>query len=159
MDFQRLFLSAEGRIGRGEFWAGWCILFVVNMVLHFLPVIGSLIGLLLIYPWVCVYSKRLHDMGRSGWLQIIPTAIFFIAVAFMIATSLSAIIQAGGAANSSTSAFVAAMGGSILIFCLWLLVALGFLLWVGISAGQPGPNRFGADPDGMVDMVSPATFD
>jgi uncharacterized membrane protein YhaH (DUF805 family) len=148
MDFQKLFLSAEGRIGRGEFWAGWCILFVVNMVLHFIPIIGWFAGLALIYCWVCVYAKRLHDMGKSGWLQLIPMAILFGGIIFAIVAGVGAAITAN-ASNGSDAAGMAALGGfgvMALVLCLCLIVGIGFLLWVGLSQGEPGDNRYGPPP-------------
>lgn len=149
MDFQKLFLSANGRIGRSEFWAGWCILFVANLVLHFIPVIGWIAALVMIYCWVCVYSKRLHDMGKSGWLQIIPMVVMFGGVIFAVVAGIGAVIGAGASGGSDAAAVTAALGGvgiMFLVLALCLLISLGFLLWVGLSASEPGDNRYGPSP-------------
>lgn len=159
MDFQKLFLSADGRIGRGEFWAGWCILFVINLVVHFIPGPGQLIALVLIYPWVCVYSKRLHDMGKSGWLQLIPIVVFLVAIIVGVIAGGTAAIMGAMSGHSDAEAGMAALGGLGLFFillCLALLVSLIFLLWVGISPTQPGENRYGPEP-GTGATTPPAT--
>lgn len=159
MDFQKLFLSADGRIGRGEFWAGWCILFVVNLVLHFIPVIGWLAGLALIYCWVCVYSKRLHDMGKSGWLQLIPYGVFIAAIVIGFATGAGAVLTAMVSHQSDDAAGAMALGGlgmMGLMFLVACLVSLIFLLWVGISGTQPGDNRYGPEP-GTAPALPPTT--
>jgi len=40
-----------------------------------------------VYAGVCLYSKRLHDMGRSGWLQLIvliPVLGWLVLLYFML---------------------------------------------------------------------------
>ena len=66
MNWQFLFLSANGRIGQKDFWIGFLILFVAGIILGMIPVLGQIISIALIYPWVCLYSKRLHDFGKTG---------------------------------------------------------------------------------------------
>ena len=62
----------NGRAARPEFW--WFVLaqFVVGMVLNMvLPVLGMLFSLALLIPSLAAGSRRLHDTGRSGWLQLL----------------------------------------------------------------------------------------
>lgn len=62
----------NGRASLPEFW--WFVLAlcvagaVLNLVLPFLGMIFSL-GLML--PAVAVGARRLHDTGKSGWLQLV----------------------------------------------------------------------------------------
>ena len=63
----------NGRASRPEFW--WFVLFcfVVNMIgnavlRHW---IMSLVSLALFVPSIAVGSRRLHDIGKSGWLQLL----------------------------------------------------------------------------------------
>jgi uncharacterized membrane protein YhaH (DUF805 family) len=152
MDFKNLFLSANGRIGRGEFWIAFVILFVaqiiINMLAHAVHILG-LLGLVLIYFNVCVYSKRLHDMGKSGWLQLVPIAVFLVAgviAGVMGGTALLTAMANSGAANANPSAMMAALGSAGLAIGVAGLVALGFLLWVGLSPGEAGDNKYGSPP-------------
>jgi uncharacterized membrane protein YhaH (DUF805 family) len=146
MDFQRLFLRADGRIGRGEFWIGFLILFVLGWVLSFIPGIGHFIGFLLIYPWACVYSKRLHDMGKSGWLQLVVWGVW------LVAAVLAAVLGAGGAimamagGGQADASALAGLGLAFVVLCVALLVTLGFALWVGLSGSQAGDNAYGPPP-------------
>src|SRR6187399_1393789 len=69
MDWKSLFFSAEGRIGRQAFWIGWLVLLGIQVVAGWIPVVGHALGLVALFCWVCLCTKRLHDMGRSGWWQ------------------------------------------------------------------------------------------
>ena len=59
------FANFEGRARRSEFW--WFQLFTY--------IISSLTcgigGLVLLLPTIAVTARRLHDTGRSGWLQLL----------------------------------------------------------------------------------------
>jgi len=118
-----LFLSMNGRIGRGKFWLGLLGLFVAYIVLAIIlgfsglmsvdpetgmPMgagywIGTLIMMAVtIWPSICIYGKRFHDRDKSAWWMLI--------------------------------------GLVPIIGAVWLLVECGLL------QGTDGPNRFGSDP-------------
>jgi uncharacterized membrane protein YhaH (DUF805 family) len=82
MDYQALFLTAEGRINRKTYWIGAVILFVVNIVLTLLGLAArehisilywlfTLVSIALIYPGLCIAIKRFHDRDKSGWWVLI----------------------------------------------------------------------------------------
>ncbi len=149
MDWKTLFFSPDGRIGRSTFWIGWLVLLGVNVVLGWIPLIGFLLSLVTIYCNVCVTSKRLHDMGRSGFLQLIPiilcTTLCIGAIVMVAGPAIMA-----GIADASEDAIVAALmagiGGMILAVLAAFVIGFGFLLWIGISLGDKGDNRYGPPP-------------
>jgi uncharacterized membrane protein YhaH (DUF805 family) len=69
----RKYADFNGRAGRSEFWwfalFTFCVSIVVSMVLGSL--LGSLVNLALTLPSLAVCSRRLHDIGKSGWLQLL----------------------------------------------------------------------------------------
>lgn len=146
-DWQKLFLSFEGRIRRTHFWIGWLILLGVNVVAGWIPLLGSLISLALIWPNLAISVKRLHDMGHTGWLVVIPWAVCVVAgiVAFTM-MGFSAILNASALEREDPVAILGLLGPALGLFGLALLVGLGFLLWIGLTDGQRGDNRFGSDP-------------
>ena len=62
----------NGRAARPEFWwfmlAQIVVLLIAGMVSNLLEALVSL-GLLL--PGLAVGARRLHDIGKSGWLQLL----------------------------------------------------------------------------------------
>ena len=151
MDWNRLFFSADGRIGRQAFWVGFLILLGAGVVLGWIPILGALISIALIYPWVCLFSKRFHDMGKSGWFALLPVALPAVFFAIAIATGLSGII--GGAIlskevgdDAAAGPVLAGLGMAFLFFGLGMLVWLGGTLWAGLTEGNPGENHYGPPP-------------
>ena len=74
------FFGFEGRIGRGSWWLGMIILFLVNVanavimgLLENGPALipNVIIAFALLWPWLAIMSKRWHDRGKSGvWTLI-----------------------------------------------------------------------------------------
>jgi uncharacterized membrane protein YhaH (DUF805 family) len=61
-----------GRAVRSEFW--WFFLFqiIVMVVAGFLgDVVSGIVSIALLLPALAVGARRLHDIGRSGWWQLL----------------------------------------------------------------------------------------
>ena len=72
----------SGRAGRPEFWwwilAIWILNFIVSIFtgsfrgdVGFLWFIGWIITIILTLATIAVGCRRLHDTGKSGWLQLL----------------------------------------------------------------------------------------
>ena len=73
----------EGRARRSEFWwwilAMWILQIIVNVIFGgisgnrngFLAFIGWVITIILVLATIAVGCRRLHDTGKSGWLQLL----------------------------------------------------------------------------------------
>ena len=132
MDWVKLLLSPQGRITRAPFWFGIMVIIIASLALRLIPgPIGRLVSLVLLWPQICVNAKRLHDMGRTGWWLVAPILIGVagLAIAFVMGSG-------GGIPPQPAIAPLAVVA----------LVSLGFLLWLGLTPGQAGANRFGEAP-------------
>jgi uncharacterized membrane protein YhaH (DUF805 family) len=152
MDWQKLFLSPDGRIKRQDFWIGWAIVFAANLVLGWVPLLGFLVSLFCLYVMVCLYAKRLHDMGRSAWLQLAPWIVGILALIIGFALFGSALISAAMATRNaspgagSMALMLGSLGGFVMVLSLAGLIHLIFFIWVGATPGQVGENIYGPDP-------------
>ena len=126
--------STAGRRARLSFFGNF--LFVNIGVGVITAVAGGVDGLLaplvavacsIIGGWVniCLTTQRLHDIGRTGWVQAIPFAAMIPALALAARDELLAVLIGVG--------------------CL-LLASVGFLLWLMLMPGTQGSNAFGSPP-------------
>jgi uncharacterized membrane protein YhaH (DUF805 family) len=143
MDWQRTFFSAQGRMGRSDFWIGYLILFGISALVGWIfP-----IGLAALYATVCLFAKRLHDAGRSAWLILIPVGINIIMLSIALILFGSMIFAASRDDAGIEDAWgIAAVFGLIGFGLMGMTLNLAFLIWVGASQPSPGDNRFGSPP-------------
>ncbi|HGJ5872302.1 MAG TPA: DUF805 domain-containing protein [Arsenophonus apicola] len=88
MTLQQWALSFKGRIGRKPFWFGIVIWFLVMVMtsslqiyFSFSPYILLLLVILLLYPLAAIFTKRLHDRGKSGgWLLLLLLAFLLFSI-------------------------------------------------------------------------------
>ena len=107
-DWQKLLFSFEGRIRRSHFWIGWLICLGIGVVAGWLPIIGGLISIALIWPNLAISVKRLHDMGKSGWLVAVPWVVSVIGTIFAIGMiGLSAVRNASALEREDPLAILA----------------------------------------------------
>lgn len=151
MSISDVLFKPNGRIQAGQFWMGWGILVVANIVSNFIPILNFLLYFGLIYVGVCVYGKRLHDMGKSAWLVAIPWGIGLVLGIVGIVLSMPALmILADGdpRAMEDPVAVYGAMGPFLACVGVGMLVWLGLTIWVGTAASDPNDNQYGPGPAG-----------
>ena len=151
-DFKTAMFQFEGRLRRSHFWITWAILFVAGIVLGFIPILGTLIGLALLWPQTAMQVKRLHDMGRTGWWVLAPYGANLIMIIVTFATMFGTIaMNAEALENEDPAAIMALFGSFGLVALIFVVINLGWLLWLGIADSQPGRNKYGPNPKNPVD--------
>lgn len=149
LDWQKLLFSFEGRTRRSHFWIGWLICLGAGVVAGWIPVIGFFLSIALIWPNLAIGVKRLHDMGKSGWLVVIPWVVGIVgSIAAFSMMGVSAFSNASALEDGDPGAIMALLGPAMGLIAIIGLVCLGFLLWIGLSDGQSGENRYGPNPKG-----------
>ncbi len=125
--FDFLYVNPNGRTARGAFVAALVTLLIVAGFYAF--VVRGLTAhwclLMLVFPGIVLHARRLHDMGHSAWLVLIPGVLTLAAFAGWLR-----LFTFGAALNTALP--LAA-----------LVVAAGFALWGCLGSGQAEANRFG----------------
>ncbi len=148
-DFKTALFSFQGRLRRQHFWISWLICLGVGVVAGWIPILGALLSIALIWPNLAITVKRLHDMGHTGWLAAIPYAAGLVGTIAIFATvGASMMTNYTAIENEDPAAVMAMIGPSLGILGILCLVGLGFLIWIGVTDSQRGDNRFGPNPKG-----------
>ncbi|OAL78268.1 DUF805 domain-containing protein [Acinetobacter sp. SFA] len=81
------YANFSGRARRKEFWFFmlFCVILgiiaeVIDTVLGTEPIVNSLLNLALLVPSLAVGARRLHDIGRSGWWQLLMLTVIGVLV-------------------------------------------------------------------------------
>ncbi|TGL85084.1 DUF805 domain-containing protein [Leptospira congkakensis] len=62
----------SGKAKRPEFWWWVVASIIISAALNMIfPLIGGIFSLAILLPSLSVGSRRLHDVGMSGWWQLI----------------------------------------------------------------------------------------
>ena len=148
-DFASAMFSFNGRLRRQHFWISWLILLGAGIVLGWIPFLGAILSIVMIWPGVAIQVKRLHDMGKTGWFTVIPWVANVIGF-FMIISAVGIAIFTNPQAieNEDPAAMLSMVGSMMGGFAVMGLVGLAFLLWIGITDSQRGDNKFGPNPKG-----------
>lgn len=135
------YFDFKGRARRKEYW--FFILFnaiftVVAMVLdnvlglaskevRYGPLYGVYFWAMII-PSIAVTTRRLHDIGKSGWMQLVPLVLLIITLPLIIILSFK----------------LASLFFILIFICeIWLLVLL-------VRDGDLNTNRYGANPKTLI---------
>ena len=137
---QALLFTSTGRIGRQSYWTIIAAIVAAGFVLSLVPFFGTILPLLLLWPFGCIVAKRLHDGNRGAWPVLVVVALSIAAAV----VSLTATIFATQPA-SIVAAFALA-GPALLLSGASAMSSLGLILVAGLARGNGGANRFG-DPE------------
>lgn len=160
-----LLFSPAGRLAPRRFWQALVILTVAStLVVAGQVMLSSSVGLFgyfLIFPYICVYGKRLHDTGRTAW-WVVGVLFATLTVQFVATLCLEPVFsteEIESVRSLVTDRFQAGdLAGMMqqgerlnaLLLPLNLLntiignVVVGYL--VGRLKGEAGHNQFGPRP-------------
>lgn len=143
MDWKTVYVTARGALSRERFWLALAVWTGVGLAMAAAapPVLLAMLPVML-FALVCLMSKRLHDMGRSGWWVALPFAAWgALAVASIVLNFLATGFCGMGACGPGWAIKGARYVGDLAP--LALLATAGFLLWVGLSPGRREPDAAG----------------
>ena len=70
------YFNFSGRANRAEFW--W--VYLALTIIGFVPLVGIFIQLVTFIGLISLTSRRLQDVGFSGWYQLVPYSILSLII-------------------------------------------------------------------------------
>jgi len=141
----RNYFKFSGRSRRSEYWWFFLLTQVLSIIGN-IPIVGWIIGIIgglaVIIPGISITTRRLHDIGRSGWWQLgywVVTIVVWIVLIGAFAAGFAVLENerywfAGLLFLLSTAASI----GAIALIAVWVI-------WL-VRKGDLGPNKYGPDP-------------
>ena len=77
------FFNFSGRASRAEFWWVYLALTIIGIV----PILGGIINLIALIGFISLTSRRLQDVGFSGWYQLALYLILMLPVGLGLSES------------------------------------------------------------------------
>ena len=68
----------KGRASRSEFWWFYLVVTILNLIVAFIPYVGSVFSLAFAIAMLSMTVRRFHDVGLSGWWIFVSLAPFVI---------------------------------------------------------------------------------
>ena len=157
------YVTFSGRARRPEYW--WFVLFgvIASSVLGTIdraifgvdPVtqtsngfLAPLFSLAIMLPMLAVGWRRMHDTGRPGWYLVLPMAVSFATLFFLMVGVMGfAGLESAGTDPDALMGSAALLGISGMIAGVAIQVILAILLlWWLTRPSDPGDNAFGPPP-------------
>ncbi len=131
MSWDSLFVNPNGRTSRGQFTAALITLLAV-VALYLYLVVGpngrnaQWCLLMLLFPAIILHARRLHDMGYTAWLLLVPGALMLLTFAMWLQ-----FLSLGARLDGVLPAIAIA-------------VSVAVAIWGCLGNGQREANAFGA---------------
>jgi uncharacterized membrane protein YhaH (DUF805 family) len=139
------FGSIKGRSSQKEYWVTVAMIVAATVAIAVFFPKTEVFNIVATVAWVRTYSRRLHDCGMSGWWQC---ALYGGQVFLVLAGLIWAwpdLMAASRTQAHGNSALLQLWPIGVAVLAT-LLAQVGYTIWLGLRAGDAGPNRFGASP-------------
>lgn len=146
----RKYADFSGRATRSEYWYFFLFYYLVYIGLTIVDgVIGSNNGLIstiyilgALVPSFALSARRLHDIGKNGWFQLIGFLFLFIIIGVLYV--IGVLVQ--GIFRDVDGVIIQLIGlGALLIPTIGLI----WLFTLYATDSTPGANKYGPNPKGI----------
>lgn len=130
MSFETLYVYPNGRTSRADFLRG--LLPLLAAAAFYALVVkagrnGEWVLITLLFPAAVLLARRLHDLGQTAWLLLLPGALAVAAIWLHMANPTDPPLEPAAALAAT-------------------VIGAGFVLWSLVGKGQAAANRFGGLP-------------
>lgn len=115
---------------------GVCVAIGLEGIANGLQIVLYLYQFAILIPMISVTTRRLHDLGYSGWWQLLP---YLVVIVLSVASVLALARELGGAISGAEYSLYLLTLASI--GCVWI-----FVLFLIFKDGQRATNKYGEDP-------------
>jgi uncharacterized membrane protein YhaH (DUF805 family)/ribosomal protein L40E len=146
------YFTFSGRATRAEYW--WFLLFLVlvNVLVNlitWIPFIGWAIWLASYIPSISLTTRRLHDIRKSGWWQLVYWGSGIVWALVVIGPIILFLIFVMAEAPGDAPVAVAYL---VMLGIVWVVVTVAgiaatvvWIIWL-VRKGDEGQNKYGPDP-------------
>ena len=145
------YANFSGRARRSEYWYFTLVNLIfaiattaIDKTLDLKFGVNSLYSLAVFIPGLAVSVRRLHDVGKSGWLLLIVYLVIIAAAVTLVVT---------GFATMGVS-FSAGMGVGLIVPIIIILALVIWMLVLFCTNGDEGENKYGTDPKGNGEEIN-----
>lgn len=162
------YATFKGRARRSEYWyfilASIIISIVIGIIGLFMPAVGSILNMVfslgILLPSLAVLTRRLHDVGKSGWYVVWPYVLLTITLGCIFAgigmDNLAMAATRPEAIDANQMNIPLLMVG--LGFYLVTLIYGIYLLILTCRDSQLGTNQYGENPKGEEEIATNDNF-
>lgn len=129
------YVDFNGRASRSEYWWFFLFCFLCSIVLGVVSeTLSTIFSLATLLPTFAVGARRLHDINKSGWLQL----IWILGYTAGVILAIFGIIAAFASGRSSTAILMVIVGG--LVF----LASLACWIYFNVKPSDVDTNQYGS---------------
>ena len=80
------YFEFEGRANRSEYWYFFLFTIIISVIITFISLrfggtmLSSIYSIAVLIPGIAVAVRRMHDVGQSGWMVLVPIYNIYLAV-------------------------------------------------------------------------------
>lgn len=129
------YFTFSGRASRSEFWWFYGLTYLIDILVSAMsPMGGFVISAAFMIPTFSAGSRRLHDIGKTGWWQAVPAIPCLVVIIKLINGFMDV-----SANNLNQEELIS----SLILWSLFFVILEIMLLIFFASPSQKGSNKYG----------------
>ncbi len=141
------FSDFKGRSSRREFWTYAALAFIVHM---FFPILD----IILLVPFVGLAVRRMHDIGKKGWVAVIGIVPEVLSIGYIIYCCIACLLgwyiteEVYPRSDRETYLIILYVVSGIISLCYIVLTFVFYagFIWLCCKKSQPEANQWGPCP-------------